>query len=127
MTPEIAVAAAGTSIVLLAPLPLFARWLQILPLGDATAAGIGIAIKPAKTWLVIFASLLTGAATLIVGPVSFIGLMAPHLARVLGLRGAETHLAGAVLVGALLLAMADWLPRLVFFPSERRPIRSGRW
>jgi ABC-type Fe3+-siderophore transport system permease subunit len=118
VTPELAIAAAVISVVLLAPLPLFARWLQILPLGDATAAGLGIAIKPAKTWLVIVASLLTGAATLIVGPVSFIGLMAPHLARMLGLRGAGTHLTGAVLVGALLLAMADWLSRLVFFPYQ---------
>jgi iron complex transport system permease protein len=118
VTPELAVAAAATAAVLLSPLPLFARWLQILPLGDATSAGLGIAIRPAKTWLVISASLLTGAATLIVGPVSFVGLMAPHLARMLGLRGAGVHLAGAVLVGALLLALADWLSRLVFFPYQ---------
>lgn len=118
VTPELAVAAAATSVVLLSPLPLFARWLQILPLGDATSASLGIAIKPVRTWLVIAAALLTGAATLIVGPVSFVGLMAPHLARMLGLRGAGVHLAGAVLVGALLLALADWLSRLVFFPYQ---------
>jgi iron complex transport system permease protein len=68
--------------------------------------------------LIICAALLTGAATLIVGPVSFVGLMAPHLARMLGLRGAGAHLAGAALVGALLLAMADCLSRLVFFPYQ---------
>lgn len=118
VTPELALAAAATAAVLLAPFPLFARWLQILPLGDATSASLGIAIKPARTWLVVAAALLTGAATLVVGPVSFVGLMAPHLARMLGLRSAGCHLAGAALVGALLLALADWLSRLVFFPYQ---------
>ncbi|TCR66358.1 Fe(3+)-hydroxamate ABC transporter permease FhuB [Bosea sp. BK604] len=118
VTPDFAVTAAVTAIALLLPLPLFVRWLQILPLGDATSAGLGIAIMSVKTRIVICASLLTGAATLIVGPVSFVGLMAPHLARALGLRGAATHLAGAVLLGALLLAMADWLSRLAFFPYQ---------
>jgi iron complex transport system permease protein len=118
VTPKLAVAAAATSVVLLSLLPLFARWLQILPLGDASSTSLGIAIKSAKTWLVISSSLLTGAATLIVGPVSFVGLMAPHLARMLGLRGAGVHLAGAALIGTLLLALADWLSRLVFFPYQ---------
>lgn len=118
VTPDLALAAAATAVLLLVPLPLFARWLQILPLGEAVSAGLGIGIVPAKRRLIIWAALLTGAATLIVGPVSFAGLMAPHLARMLGLRRAETHLAGAVLIGALLLAMADWLSRLVFFPYQ---------
>jgi iron complex transport system permease protein len=118
VTPELAAAAAVTAAGLLLPLPLFVRWLQILPLGDAASAGLGIAIGPAKLRLVISASLLTGAATLLVGPVSFVGLMAPHLARMLGLRSAGAHLSGAVLVGSLLLAMADWLSRLAFFPYQ---------
>ncbi len=118
VTPELAVAGALTTAVLLLPLPLFARWLQILPLGDAASASLGIAIASAKTRLVIVASLLTGGATLFVGPVSFVGLMAPHLARMLGLRSAGAHLTGSVLVGALLLATADWLSRLMFFPYQ---------
>lgn len=46
------------------------------------------------------------------------GLMAPHLARMLGLRGAGVHLAGAELVGALMLALADWLSRPAFLGSR---------
>lgn len=118
VTPELAVSGAAIAALLLLPLPFFARWLQILPLGEATSAGLGIAIRSARLRLVVCASLLTGAATLFVGPVSFVGLMAPHLARMLGLRGAGAHLAGAVLIGALLLAMADWLSRLAFFPYQ---------
>ena len=118
VTPELAIAAAATTAALLLPLPLFARWLQILPLGEATSASLGMAVMPAKTRLVICASLLTGAATLIVGPVSFVGLMAPHLARMLGLRSAGAQLTGAVLVGALLMALADWLSRLLFYPYQ---------
>ena len=57
-------------------------------------------------------------ATLLVGPLSFVGLMAPHMARVLGLQLARAQLLGSGLLGALLMVLADWLGRNLMFPEQ---------
>lgn len=71
-------------------------------------------------WLLLLAvvAVLTAGATLVVGPLSFVGLLAPHMARLLGLTRAREQLAGAVVIGALLMILADWAGRVVLFPSE---------
>jgi ABC-type Fe3+-siderophore transport system permease subunit len=66
----------------------------------------------------VVAGLLTGAASLIVGPISFVGLMVPHMVRAMGLRSAGPQLAGAVIAGALLMGTADMMSRLIFFPYQ---------
>ncbi|MGM0694024.1 MAG: Fe(3+)-hydroxamate ABC transporter permease FhuB [Pseudomonadota bacterium] len=101
----------------LAARPL-ARWLDILPLGAATAAALGVHVKRARLALLLLVALLTACATLIVGPLSFIGLLAPHMARLAGFSRARAHLAGAALIGALLMVLADWLGRQLLFPAE---------
>ena len=68
--------------------------------------------------LLLLAALLTAGATLIVGPLSFIGLLAPHLARLLGLARAVPQLLGAALLGALVMVAADWLGRTLLFPAQ---------
>jgi ferric hydroxamate transport system permease protein len=109
----------GTLAVLLAlcTLPL-SRWLDILPLGAPTASSLGIALNRARLLLLLLVALLTACATLVVGPLSFIGLLAPHMARLLGLSRARQHLLGAALVGMLLMVLADWVGRQVIFPYE---------
>ena len=52
------------------------------------------------------------------GPLSFIGLVAPHVADLLGLHRATVQLAAASLAGAAIMIAADWLGRTVLFPSE---------
>ena len=54
-----------------------------------------------------------------IGPVSFVGLMAPHLARAAGFTQARAHLAGSVLIGCGLMVAADLLSRLRFYPYQR--------
>ncbi|WP_244493904.1 MULTISPECIES: iron chelate uptake ABC transporter family permease subunit [Mesorhizobium] len=49
---------------------------------------------------------------------SFVGLIAPHLARLVGFSRARLHLAGAMLLGALLMIVSDWLSRMAAFPYE---------
>lgn len=61
---------------------------------------------------------MTAAATLVVGPLSFIGLMGPHLARELGMRRAMPQLAGAALAGGGLMVLADWFGRMIAFPYQ---------
>ncbi|SNB67112.1 iron complex transport system permease protein [Arboricoccus pini] len=94
------------------------RWLDILPLGPATAQTLGLPLVRARLLLVALAALLTATATLLVGPLSFVGLMAPHMARFLGGRLAWRHLCMAGLLGAAIMVAADWLGRMILFPYE---------
>jgi iron complex transport system permease protein len=116
--PEDATLAAGLALALLPPLLLAARPLAVLPLGDGVARGLGMRPGLARLGLVVPAAALAGAATLLVGPLSFVGLMAPHLARLVGLRTPPAQLAGAVLLGAALMGAADVAGRIAAFPFQ---------
>jgi len=94
------------------------RWLDLLPLGTQAAQAIGIRVNFARACLFALAASMTAAATLVVGPLSFIGLMGPHLARELGLRRATPQLAGAALAGGGLMVLADWFGRMIAFPYQ---------
>ena len=98
--------------------PLLARWLLILPLGEETARSLGLPLRGSRLVLLVFAAAATAAATLAIGPFSFVGLMAPHMARMLGLRSPLSQIAGAALCGALVMLAADWLGRTLAFPYE---------
>ena len=104
--------------------PLCRRWLTILPLGGATARSVGIALTPARLTILLLAAVLTAMATLTVGPLSFVGLMAPHMARMLGFRRALPQMVIAALLGGLLMVFADWCGRMLLFPYQ---IPLGYW
>jgi iron complex transport system permease protein len=107
----------ATPLMLLACLAV-ARWLDVLPLGDSQSMALGLPLAPVRLTLLLLAALMTAAATLVVGPLSFVGLMAPHLARLLGLRRARGQLVGAFVIGSMLMLWADWLARSVVYPYE---------
>ncbi|QCI64542.1 Fe(3+)-hydroxamate ABC transporter permease FhuB [Phreatobacter stygius] len=110
--------ALGSAIVLIAAAALTARWLAILPIGPVFAQSIGVGIKDSRFALLVFAALLTSAGSMIVGTLSFVGLMAPHLARRLGLERALPHLIGSAALGGLIMLSADWLGRVALFPRQ---------
>lgn len=110
-------AAVAAGVLLLATLFL-GRWLDILPLGRPTAQGLGVPVSRARLFLFSLAVLLTAAGTMVVGPLSFIGLMAPHIARQLGLLRARAQLLGAACAGAAVLVLADWVGRNLAFPYQ---------
>ncbi|MGP9766989.1 Fe(3+)-hydroxamate ABC transporter permease FhuB [Halomonas sp. AOP13-D3-9] len=113
-----AVIVGGIAAVLaLVTLP-FTRWLDILPLGAPTAKALGVTLNRARLALLLLVALLTACATLVVGPLSFIGLLAPHMARLVGFSRAGQHLLGAALIGMLLMVLADWVGRQIIFPYE---------
>ncbi|AIW18978.1 Fe(3+)-hydroxamate ABC transporter permease FhuB [Vibrio coralliilyticus] len=97
---------------------LTARWLDILPLGEASSRALGVKVGQARGLLLLLVALLTVSATLVVGPLSFIGLMAPHLARLFGFSRAREHLICSALVGMGLMLLADWLGRQMLYPQE---------
>lgn len=108
----------GLGLVLGAAALLIHRWLDILPLGSGSAQGLGIDIGRARFLLFLTAGALSAAATLAVGPMSFAGLMGPHLVRQLGLRRGREQIIGGFLAGAAIMMLADWLGRTLAFPYE---------
>lgn len=108
----------GVGAVLIALAWPLARWLDLLPLGESVSRALGLHVTASRLALLTLVAVLTAAATLIVGPLSFVGLLAPHLARLTGLARARTQMAGAMVFGALLMIAADWLGREILFPAE---------
>ncbi|MEN2989740.1 Fe(3+)-hydroxamate ABC transporter permease FhuB [Tistrella sp. BH-R2-4] len=106
------------AVVLILPLALAGRWLALLPLGPVVARAAGLDVGQSRMVLVLAAALLTAAAALQIGPLGFVGLIAPHAARLLGLRRPLHQLAGAVLIGVALMVVADWLARMAAFPYQ---------
>ena len=113
-----AIASAVLAVVLLMLAPLCRRWLNVLPLGSATARSLGVPLARSRLIILLLASVLTAGATLTVGPLSFVGLMSPHMARMLGFRRAMPQLAVASIIGAALMLAADWCGRMVMFPNQ---------
>lgn len=105
-------------VVLLAMVPLCRRWLTILPLGGETARAVGMALTPARVALLLLAACLTATATMTIGPLSFVGLMAPHIARMMGFRRTMPHIVMSALTGGVMLVFADWCGRMVLFPYQ---------
>ena len=97
---------------------MIVRPLTILPLGQESASSLGLPVARTRLLLLLLSALLTAAATVIIGPLSFIGLIAPHLARVLGQQTVGRQLIVAALAGGLLLGVADYLSRVVIFPNQ---------
>ncbi|NNC22585.1 Fe(3+)-hydroxamate ABC transporter permease FhuB [Salinisphaera sp. USBA-960] len=118
VTPTMAGLVAVVGVVLVALAWLLVRWLDVLPLGESVARALGLHVVASRLVLLALVAVLTAAATLIVGPLSFVGLLAPHLARLAGLGRARTQMAGAMAFGVLLMVAADWVGREVLFPME---------
>lgn len=95
-----------------------ARPLDALSLGEEPAQSLGLPLTAFRILLVAAASLATGAAVAVAGIIGFVGLIAPHAARMLvGSRHAVLF-PTAILLGALLLVIADDLGRSVAAPVE---------
>jgi len=106
------------AVVLMLLAPLCFRWLRVLPLGSVTAQSVGLPLTRSRLLILLLAAALTAAATLTVGPLSFVGLMAPHMARMLGFRRALPQLMIAALLGGMLMVVADWAGRMLMFPYQ---------
>ncbi|WP_336811823.1 Fe(3+)-hydroxamate ABC transporter permease FhuB [Bosea sp. MMO-172] len=118
VTPQAALGALAALLGALLILPALLRWLAILPLGLATAGAVGVSVRPARALILTYCAVATAAATLLIGPLGFVGLMAPHIARRFGFTAPGSQFLGAVLVGAALLVVSDWIGRVAIFPWE---------
>lgn len=92
--------------------------LDLLALGDDRAASLGVAVRPVRLGSLIAVVLLAGSAVAAAGPIAFIGLASPHIARRLGGIGAAAHLPLSGIIGAALVVIADTLGRIATPPAE---------
>ncbi len=113
IVPILPVLAAGFVIGLVS-----ARKLNSLALGDDLAAGLGEHVAAARLTASLGAILLCGAATAICGPIGFLGLVVPHLCRLLAGADYRWLLPLSTLAGACLLVAADIVGRVVARPGE---------
>jgi iron complex transport system permease protein len=97
---------------------LSARSLNSLALGDELAAGLGERVALARGLAALGSVLLCGAATAVAGPIGFVGLVVPHLCRLLVGVDHRWLLPFSALTGACLLTAADVVGRIAARPAE---------
>lgn len=97
---------------------LLRRWIGLISIGDGMAEARGLSVNMARLVLLLLACMLTAAVTATMGPVAFVGLIAPHIAVLLGARGARAQLVVAAVVGSGLMIAADWLGRTAIYPMQ---------
>ena len=101
------------------PLPfIFCRDLDTLGLGENKAATLGVSVNKTQILVLVLAVALSTTAVAICGPIAFLGLVAPHLARKLVGGRHRTLLPAAMLIGTLLLQISDILARVIDPPTE---------
>lgn len=100
-----------------ASLPL-ARDLNVLARGELLAGSLGVAVGRLRYQVFILASLLTAAAVTLAGSVGFVGLVVPHMLRLVGAHDHRVLLPGSVLLGGALLIIADTGARTVIAPTQ---------
>ncbi|MGX2949286.1 Fe(3+) dicitrate ABC transporter permease subunit FecD [Ursidibacter sp. B-7004-1] len=106
-------------ILILLPLPfIFCRDLDTLALGEQKAATLGVHIRKTQILILLLAVALATTAVAICGPIAFLGLVAPHLARHLVGGRHRRLLPAALLLGAILLLLSDILARIIAPPVE---------
>nr|WP_246856822.1 iron-enterobactin ABC transporter permease [Brenneria sp. CFCC 11842] len=96
---------------------LLTRRMTLMEMGDDTARALGVPVEISRLLLMVIGVALTAAVTAAAGPISFISLCAPQIAR--RLSGADIpSLPAAALTGAFLLLAADFLAQRLFAPNQ---------
>ncbi|OVZ80477.1 Fe(3+)-hydroxamate ABC transporter permease FhuB [Yersinia kristensenii] len=122
ITAQRALWAMGQALLLIPLALLLQRWVTLLSLGQATARTLGVGLRRSNMLILLLAAALTAAGTLLIGPLSFIGLIAPQLARYSGAYHFRSQCLLSALFGGLLMVIADWLGRNLAWPW---PISAG--
>ena len=119
-------AATWSTVLLVLPLavvglflaPRLARSLDLLALGENTAAHLGVDVEWLRKVAIVLTALLTAAAVAVAGIIGFIGLVVPHAIRLVLGPGHRLLLPASALAGSTLLVLADLVARTVVAPRE---------
>ncbi|WP_312876698.1 FecCD family ABC transporter permease [Streptomyces bohaiensis] len=98
--------------------PWYARRLDLLALGEKPARHLGVDVERLRIALVLVVALLTAAAVAVAGIITFVGLLVPHLLRMVAGPGHRFLVPGSALLGALVLLAADLAARTLAAPAE---------
>jgi iron complex transport system permease protein len=96
----------------------FSRDLNMLLMGDETAAHLGTNVQAIKMGLLALISLVTAAAVSVSGIIGFVGLVIPHIMRLIVGPDHRILIPSSVLVGAMFLTVADTFSRMIIQPTE---------
>jgi ferric hydroxamate transport system permease protein len=108
-------------VVLVVAIPLVVglrRSLDLLAIDEDTPRVFGVRAERTRLWLLVIAAILAAVSVVAVGTIGFVGLVAPHLAR--GLVGGRHSrvVPVAIIVGAVLVSVADTIGRTVLAPAQ---------
>lgn len=114
------------SLTLLAPLVLISilglarlsKPLNLLALGESAAQHLGTNVKSLRWQVVVLSTLAVGAGVALAGTIGFVGLVVPHVVRLIGGSDHRNVLIGSALGGAFALTIADTLSRTIVAPAE---------
>ncbi len=120
--PATVAACAGAVGGCLAAAAALARHMDALALGDDEAASVGVPVRAVRLGLFVLAGILAAVGVLLAGPLGFVGLVAPHAARMALGPGHRLLVPAAALVGIALVVGGDVLVRLVDTPGGRLPL-----
>jgi len=97
---------------------LFARELKIMTMGDAEAQHLGVNVENSRRVLLSLASLMTAAAVSVSGLIGFVGLVIPHLTRMLVGPDHRILMPSTFLIGAIFLVLCDAIARSITISAE---------
>ncbi|MFA6308985.1 MAG: iron chelate uptake ABC transporter family permease subunit [Clostridia bacterium] len=96
----------------------FARDLNVMLLGEEEAQSVGVNSSKIRMLILIVASITTAAAVCISGPISFVGLIVPHIMRIILGPDHRLLLPASAVAGAIFLVICDLIARIAFAPIE---------
>lgn len=91
--------------------------MRVLEMGDDNAASLGVSARSTLTMMIVIAVVLTAVSTTVVGPISFVALTAPHIAKFL-VGSKAINIFPTIAVGGFLLAASDLIARTIIAPSQ---------
>ena len=97
---------------------VLARQCNLLALTDQTAHGLGVRVNRSRFLISVFSVLMAGVFTAVIGSVSFLGLVVPHIARLLVGSNHKVLIPYSALLGALIFLLADTVGRTIAYPYE---------
>jgi len=115
--PRVAVVA-SVALIVFTVVPAQARALNALLLGESEARHLGVAVDAVKRRLVLIVAAGVGVSVAVAGAIAFVGLVVPHIVRLLIGPDHRWLLPASALAGAILLLVADTLARIVIAPTE---------
>jgi iron complex transport system permease protein len=97
---------------------LFSHSLNLIGMGETDAMILGVEVKRIRTCVYVMASLITGAVVSVSGPIAYIGLICPHLGRMMFGSDNRILFPAVFIFGAIFTLLADTLARTVLSPTE---------